>query len=72
MAEPRMMSQEEMAAAFDEWMRQYTEDPAAFEAEFQTVQRFMADKADGREPDYGQSCAALMFKLSDALLQAAG
>lgn len=60
------MDQEQMAAAFNEWMRLYTEDPAAFEAEFQSVGRFLAEKAEGREPSYGEQCAAYLEQLATA------
>jgi len=58
------MTQEEMAKAFNEWMRRYTEDPAGFEAEFQTVIEFLSEQASGEPPRYGEECAAYMFKIS--------
>ena len=58
------MSQDQMAAAFNEWMRRFIEDPAAFEAEFQMVSAFLAQKAAGREPSYGAQCAALLQSLA--------
>lgn len=54
-----------MAAAFNEWMRRYTEDPAAFEAQFQTVGEFLAAKAAGEEPSYGEVCAEFMAELAE-------
>lgn len=56
-----------IANAFNEWMRRYTEDPTAFEREWQTVSKFLAQEQDGVEPDYGQSCAAYLKKLIDEL-----
>jgi hypothetical protein len=52
-----------MAAAFNEWMRLFTEEPEKFEREFRTVQQFLLDKEEGREPSYGTSCAAFLVKL---------
>ena len=53
-----------MAAAFNEWMRRDTEDPTAFEAEFQAVGTFLAERADGKEPTYGEECAAYLQSLT--------
>lgn len=61
------MNKTAMAAAFNEWMRRFIEDPAKFEAEFQTVVSFTAAKLAGREPDYGERCTALLFRLSAEL-----
>lgn len=58
------MNQEAIAKAFNEWLRRYIEDPAAFEAEFNMVADFRAAEADGREPDYGERCAAYLLHIS--------
>lgn len=55
-----------IAAAFNEWMRRYTVDPAAFSAEFQTVGLFLAEQAQGKEPTYGDTCAAYLAALTKA------
>lgn len=60
--QPGVMTRERMVCAFNEWMRQYTESPEAFEREFQCVARFLAE---GESPTYGDTCAALMFRLAD-------
>lgn len=60
------MTKEQMIAAFNEWMRRYTEDPESFDREFQTVGAFLTAMNEGREPDYGQRCAALMEELAAA------
>ena len=52
-----------LAAALNEWMRRYTEDPAAFQAEFQTVALFQAERLGGRTPSYGETCAAYLAAL---------
>lgn len=55
-----------MISAFNEWMRRYTENPEAFEREFETVGKFLTALNEGRELDYGETCAALMEELAAA------
>jgi hypothetical protein len=62
--EQQGLSREQMVAAFNEWMRQYTESPEAFEREFQAVAKF---PGDGEKPTYGEACAELMFRLVENL-----
>lgn len=52
-----------VAEAFNEWMRRYTENPSRFEREFQTVTQFLSDQAAGRQPSYGEVCAAYLAEL---------
>jgi len=52
-----------MAEAFNEWLRLYTESPETFEREFQTVDNYLAEKANGQEPTYGQHAAAFLHEL---------
>lgn len=52
-----------MPQAFNEWMRRYTDEPEKFEAEFQTVGAFLAEKYQGREPSYGESCTTYLKKI---------
>lgn len=54
---------EKIAAAFNEWMRRYTENPESFEREFQSVGDFLRERAQGKAPSYGQLCAAYLAKL---------
>jgi hypothetical protein len=42
------MDQDQIARALNEWMRRYIADPAAFDAEFQTVGEFLKDEEEGR------------------------
>jgi hypothetical protein len=58
------MTHAQMVAAFNEWMRLYTEDPASFEAEFQTAGDFLRQTAGGEQPSYGEECAAMLERLS--------
>jgi len=56
-------AQAALAAADNEWMRRYTEEPEKFEREFQTVSKFLEETATGAEPSYGQKCAAYTVQL---------
>lgn len=51
------------AQAFNEWMRRYTEEPERFEAEFRSVGRFLEEERAGKEPSYGDTCAAYLDEL---------
>lgn len=57
------MNQEAIAKAFNEWLRRYIDDPAAYEAEFNTVAAFRAAESEGSEPDYGTRQAAYLIHL---------
>ena len=52
-----------MQEAFNEWMRQYTEEPERFEHEFVTVERYLTEKAAGEIPTYGETCTYLLLDL---------
>ncbi len=66
------MSKAEMAIALNEWMRRFTEAPEQFEREFQTVQAFLAEQANGVEPTYGEAGASYMERcLADVQARAA-
>lgn len=54
-----------IASAFNEWMRQYTENPEEFTHDWQTVDRYLTELANGEEPTYGQWCAAFLLSLLD-------
>jgi hypothetical protein len=56
-----------LAAAFNEWMRRYTENPEQFEREFVIVTRFMNEKNSGVEPSYGEICAAYLTVLVEEI-----
>lgn len=59
------MTEEKMKACFNEWMRRFIEDPAAYSREFESVVQFQAETNDGvEEPSYGSNCAAYMKKLA--------
>jgi hypothetical protein len=57
------VDKKKLAAAFNEWMRRYTENPEEFTREFQTVQEFLAAKSSGKEPSYGEHCAEYLLTL---------
>lgn len=56
-----------MVAACNEWMRRFTENPQQFEAEHQTVLRFLAEQGSGTEPSYGEVAVAHLEMLSGEL-----
>jgi len=58
------MTNAQMVKAFNEWMRRFIEEPARFEHEFQTVNQFLKDEAEGREPTYGEVCVPYLQKLA--------
>lgn len=49
-----------MIAAFNAWMKDYTENPETFRHQFQDVQEFLAEEAQGLEPSYGKDCVGLL------------
>lgn len=53
-----------MAQAFDEWMRLYIEDPAAFEAEFRSVEAHKrGHEKRSKATSYGNGCARIFRRL---------
>lgn len=67
MANHTTMSASDMSRSSNEWMRRFIEDPEKFAREFESVTRFLAAVAEGREPDYGERCTAYQFKLLEEL-----
>jgi hypothetical protein len=55
------------AEAFNEWMRLYIDNPEAFAHETASVRAFLEDKADGREPTYGEECDEILSRLERGL-----
>ncbi|MDX8513580.1 hypothetical protein [Mesorhizobium captivum] len=62
-----MMTNIQMVKAFNEWMRRFLAEPAAFEREFETVHNFLAEQADGHEPTYGEVATTYLQQLSSEL-----
>lgn len=54
---------ETVAAAFNEWMRRYIEEPEKFTREFQVINRFLREEADGKTPTLGDRSAAYLDQL---------
>ena len=61
------MTNAQMAKCFNEWMRRFIEEPDRFAREFETVNQFLADEQDGREPSYGETSAAYMAQLANEI-----
>lgn len=56
-----------LAAAFNEWMRRYTNEPESFAKEFETIGGFVRDRNEGREPSYGEESAAYLEEIMNQL-----
>ena len=63
----RTITYDEQIKISNEWMRRYIETPEEFAREFESVTSFLTDTAEGREPSYGERCAAYCFKLLDEM-----
>ena len=59
------------AAAFNEWMRRYTEEPEEFKGEWESIRQFLREHHEGLEPTYGENCDAYLAKLEAELAEAA-
>lgn len=58
------MTNAQMVKCFNEWMRRFIDEPDRFEREFNTVNAFLKDYADGREPTYGETSASYMSQIA--------
>ena len=56
-----------LSKAFNEWMRRYTENPAEFQREFETVLEYRDAQSEEREPAYGMSCALYLERMIAAV-----
>lgn len=56
------MTKEEWA--FNEWMRRFIEEPETFQRDFQSVQEFVAESAEG-VPSYGADMSAYLAALME-------
>lgn len=63
------MTQGEIAAALNEWMRRFIEEPERFERDFETVRKFEHEQASepDQEPSYGTVCSAYLLKIHQEL-----
>lgn len=61
------IKQADLPRLFNEWMRRYIETPSKFEAEFQTITRFLAESTCGEEPSYGDVCTAYFVTLQSEM-----
>jgi hypothetical protein len=51
------------AAAFNEWMRRYIEEPSRFASEWESIRGFLASESNGETPSYGAEAAAYLNRL---------
>lgn len=56
-------TEERLAALFNVWMLRFTEDPAKYEREYQSVSRFLTERNEGKEPSYGAWCVEYLKRL---------
>ena len=61
----RELAAKRIAAAFNEWMRRFTETPEQFTQQFQDVISYLDDAKAGNEPAYGRECAAYLISLME-------
>ncbi len=61
------MNEQEMIAAFNEWMRRYEENPDEFESGYATIKEYLAQIGASEEPTYGQRCTAQMLRYNAEL-----
>jgi hypothetical protein len=66
-AQEEKFGEAELVKLFNEWMDRYQRDPAAFEAEFDTVSRFRKEQESVCEPSYGGINVAYLLKLREDL-----
>jgi len=61
------LTHEQIASAFNEWMRRYTDEPERFERDMVTVKAFLAAEAANETPSYGRDCAAYLVNIAQEL-----
>jgi hypothetical protein len=67
-----VLDDKSLSRALNEWMRRYIENPAEFEAEFETVAEFLNEEKQGTEPSYGDTAVAYLRKIDAQLTAPAG
>ena len=61
------IKQADLPRLFNEWIRRHIETPSEFEADFQTITRFLAEQTCGEEPSYGDVCTAYLVILQSEM-----
>jgi hypothetical protein len=61
------LSKAQIAAAFNEWMRRYIEEPERFERELLCVRAFENETLHGHAPSYGTECADYILQIAGEL-----
>lgn len=59
-----------VAKAFNRWMEEYRQHPERFEHTWATVRRFIKEKAENKEPSYGDICVGMLNRYIDELAAA--
>lgn len=61
------LTQEQIVAALNEWMRRYTDEPERFANDMTTVKAFLVEEAAGETPSYGLDGAAYLVSIAQEL-----
>jgi hypothetical protein len=56
------MDRTKLAQAFNQWMDDYSKDPDAYQDARTSALEFLREKLDGKEPTYGDECAAVLLE----------
>ncbi|MCP3017988.1 hypothetical protein [Cupriavidus basilensis] len=51
-----------LAQAFNQWMDDYTKNPDAYRDVSTSALEFLRERLDGKEPTYGDECAAVLIE----------
>lgn len=65
-----MFESKRLAHLFNEWLKRYTENPEQFAHQWQTVQTFLSEQAEGTEPSYGDACIGYLMELDTEMFDA--
>ncbi len=65
MDEPKL-TPAQIVAAFNEWLRKYTEDPDGFRSVTALVLESLAQRAEGKPLTYGDECYAVLTEMAGA------
>ncbi|HUX00234.1 MAG TPA: hypothetical protein VMY35_04575 [Phycisphaerae bacterium] len=57
------VSEQQMAAAFDRWMLEYTEHPERFGHQWESIRKFLEARLGGEESSYGREATAYFMRL---------
>ena len=65
------MTDQQMAKAFNMWMDEFTNHPEKFEQAVKTAMTHLKERADSKEPTYGERCVVLLKEYHTQLTSSA-